>query len=216
MDYFVKKTWIRIAVCVVLVAVAVLAMTGVFGGSGELFYDPASANGSALSSAEAAEQGFGGEVTVHASVENNTIRELTIDTPDETEGLGKRASDAEFTEQFIGKTGPFTFGEDGIEALSGATVTSNAALKAINRVVTGEDAAPAEEPAAEEKTETAEEPVVMASYVCDGCGYEYDPQTGDPECGIPAGTAFEKLPEEWICPLCGEGRDAFVEVEQVR
>ena len=162
MDYFVKKTWIRIAVCVVLVAVAVLAMTGVFGGSGELFYDPASANGSAVSSAEAAEQGFGGEVTVHASVENNTIRELTIDTPDETEGLGKRASDAEFTEQFIGKTGPFTFGEDGIEALSGATVTSNAALKAINRVVTGEDAAPAEEPAAEEKTETAEEPAEAA------------------------------------------------------
>ena len=162
MDYFVKKTWIRIAVCVVLVAVAVLAMTGVFGGSGELFYDPASANGSAISSAEAAEQGFGGEVTVHASVENNTIRELTIDTPDETEGLGKRASDAEFTEQFIGKTGPFTFGEDGIEALSGATVTSNAALKAINRVVTGEDAAPAEEPAAEEKTETAEEPAEAA------------------------------------------------------
>ena len=80
-------------------------------------------------------------------------------------------------------------------------------------------AAAAENPAEDqdaESAETAEEPVVMASYVCDGCGYEYDPQTGDPECGIPAGTAFEKLPEEWICPLCGEGRDAFVEVEQVR
>ena len=66
---------------------------------------------------------------------------------DETDGLGKRASEAEFTEQFIGKTGPFAFGKDGIEALSGATVTSEAALKAINRAIAGEEEAPAEETA---------------------------------------------------------------------
>ena len=90
------------------------------------------------------------------TLEGDTVRGLTVDTPNETEGLGKRASDAEFTEQFIGKSGPFTFGENGIEALSGATVTSNAALKAINRAytiaVTGEE--PAEEP---EATETPTE-----------------------------------------------------------
>ena len=143
MDYFVKKTWIRIAVCAVLVAVGVLAMTGVFSGNQPLKYDPASVNGATVVSAEATEQGFGGDVTVHATIADNAISELTIDTPNETEGLGKRASDAEFTEQFIGKTGPFTFGEDGIEALSGATVTSTAALKAINRAVSGEEAAPA-------------------------------------------------------------------------
>ena len=143
MDYFVKKTWIRIAVCAVLVAVGVLAMTGVFSGNQPLKYDPASVNGATVVSTEATEQGFGGEVTVHATIADNAISELTIDTPNETEGLGKRASDAEFTEQFIGKTGPFTFGEDGIEALSGATVTSTAALKAINRAVSGEEAAPA-------------------------------------------------------------------------
>ena len=143
MDYFVKKTWIRIAVCAVLVAVGVLAMTGVFSGNQPLKYDPASVNGATVVSAEATEQGFGGDVTVHATIADNAIRELTIDTPNETEGLGKRASEAEFTEQFIGKTGPFTFGEDGIEALSGATVTSTAALKAINRAVSGEEAAPA-------------------------------------------------------------------------
>ena len=143
MDYFVKKTWIRIAVCAVLVAVGVLAMTGVFSGNQPLKYDPASVNGATVVSAEATEQGFGGDVTVHATIADNAISELTIDTPNETEGLGKRASEAEFTEQFIGKAGPFTFGEDGIEALSGATVTSTAALKAINRAVSGEEAAPA-------------------------------------------------------------------------
>ncbi len=156
MDYFEKKQWIRIAVCAVLVAVGVLAMTGVFGGNGSLMYDPLAVNGVAVSSAQAAEQGFGGEVTARLALENGAIKTLTIDTPNETEGLGKRASEEAFTDQFIGKTGPFTFGEDGIEALSGATVTSNAALKAINRAIGAEE--PAEEPAAEPAEEPAEEP----------------------------------------------------------
>ena len=42
------------------------------------------------------------------------------------------------------------------------------------------------------------------------CGYEYDPEVGDPENGIPAGTEFEDLPEDWVCPLCGVGKDEFV------
>ena len=148
MDYFAKKQWIRIAICAVLVAVGVLAMTGVFSGNQPLQYDPASVNGATVVSAEATEKGFGGDVTVHATLTDNAISELTIDTPDETEGLGKRASDAEFTEQFIGKTGPFTFGKDGIEALSGATVTSTAALKAINRAISGGETAESSEGAA--------------------------------------------------------------------
>ena len=156
MDYFAKKQWIRIAVCAVLVAVAVLAMTGVFSGNEPLLYEPSAAGGAAAS-AEATEQGFGGEVTVHVTAEDNTVRELVIDTPNETEGLGKRASEAEFIDQFIGKQAPFAFGENGIEALSGATVTSTAALKAINRAVCGEDAVP-EEPAAETPEEPAETP----------------------------------------------------------
>lgn len=40
-------------------------------------------------------------------------------------------------------------------------------------------------------------------YVCMGCGYEYDPEKGDPEAGIEPGTSFEALPEDWICPECG-------------
>ena len=154
MDYFEKKQWIRIAICVVLVAVITLAMTGVFTGA-SVVYDPSAAKGA---SAEASEKGFGGTVTAHVTLENNAVKELAIDTPDETDGLGKRASEAEFTEQFIGKTGPFAFGKDGIEALSGATVTSEAALKAINRAITGEDEAPAAEPAAEPTEAPAAEP----------------------------------------------------------
>lgn len=47
--------------------------------------------------------------------------------------------------------------------------------------------------------------------VCQGCGYEYDPAVGDPEGGISPGTLFEALPEEWICPDCGAGKDEFIE-----
>jgi rubredoxin len=49
----------------------------------------------------------------------------------------------------------------------------------------------------------------MDKYVCDVCGYVYDPEVGDPENGIPAGTAFEALPESWVCPLCGMGKEVF-------
>ena len=177
MDYFAKKQWIRIAVCAVLVAVAVLAMTGVFSGGESLVYDPAAKNLPAGAvTAEASEQGFGGEVTVHATVEDNKISELTIDTPNETEGLGKRASDPAFTDQFIGKSGPFTFGEDGIEALSGATVTSNAALKAINRAVGGE-ASPEAEPETAPAAEPPEEKQADEKQEAASDGQEYDVYT---------------------------------------
>lgn len=49
-------------------------------------------------------------------------------------------------------------------------------------------------------------------YVCNGCGYEYDPAVGDPENDIRPGTLFDALPEEWICPECGEEKDQFIEV----
>ena len=50
------------------------------------------------------------------------------------------------------------------------------------------------------------------SHICNGCGYEYDQEIGDLENEIKPGTPFEKLPEEWICPLCGESKDEFIEV----
>ena len=53
----------------------------------------------------------------------------------------------------------------------------------------------------------------MKSYICDVCAYVYDPEIGDPSQGIPPGTAFEDLPDEWVCPECGAGKEMFSEVE---
>ena len=44
-------------------------------------------------------------------------------------------------------------------------------------------------------------------------GYEYDPAAGDPDNGIAPGTAFEDLPADWVCPLCGVGKDDFSPAE---
>ncbi len=49
------------------------------------------------------------------------------------------------------------------------------------------------------------------SYVCTGCGYEYDPEVGDLEAEIYPTTTFDKLPEEWICPDCGAAKEEFIE-----
>ncbi|MBR0028333.1 MAG: rubredoxin [Clostridia bacterium] len=46
-------------------------------------------------------------------------------------------------------------------------------------------------------------------YVCSICGYVYDPAVGDPDNGIPAGTPFEELPEDWHCPRCKQGKNKF-------
>ena len=46
-------------------------------------------------------------------------------------------------------------------------------------------------------------------YVCDVCGWIYDETVGDPENGITPGTKFEDLPEDFVCPLCGVGKDSF-------
>ena len=46
---------------------------------------------------------------------------------------------------------------------------------------------------------------------CTVCAWEYDPAVGDPDNGIAAGTAFEDLPEDWVCPLCGVGKEEFEE-----
>ena len=53
----------------------------------------------------------------------------------------------------------------------------------------------------------------MDKHVCDVCGYIYDPAVGDPDNGIEPGTAFEDLPEDWLCPLCGVGKDEFSKVD---
>ena len=49
----------------------------------------------------------------------------------------------------------------------------------------------------------------MEKYVCEVCGYVYDPAVGDPDNGIAPGTKFEDLPADWLCPLCGVGKEDF-------
>ncbi len=49
-------------------------------------------------------------------------------------------------------------------------------------------------------------------YKCLACGYIYDPEIGDPDSGIAPGTKFEDIPEDWVCPLCGVGKDMFEKV----
>ena len=53
----------------------------------------------------------------------------------------------------------------------------------------------------------------MKKYVCNVCGYEYDPEVGYPENGIAPGTAFEDIPDDWVCPLCGVGKEDFSPME---
>lgn len=78
----------------------------------------------------------------------------------------------------------------------------------------GEEKKPAPERVKMRKATVLKDPSHWTTYVCDGCGYEYDPEVGDEEGGIGIGTTFEALPEEWICPVCGEEKTAFVEVEK--
>ena len=50
---------------------------------------------------------------------------------------------------------------------------------------------------------------LMKRWVCDICGYVYDPAKGDASQGVKPGTPFEALPEDWVCPDCGVGKDSF-------
>ena len=54
----------------------------------------------------------------------------------------------------------------------------------------------------------------MKKYVCDVCGYIYDPAEGDPDNNVKKGTAFEAVPEGWVCPLCGAGKSDFSEAQR--
>jgi flavin reductase (DIM6/NTAB) family NADH-FMN oxidoreductase RutF/rubredoxin len=57
--------------------------------------------------------------------------------------------------------------------------------------------------------ESAERSKNMKKYVCQVCGYVYEPAAGDPDNGVPAGTPFDKLPADWVCPVCGAAKDQF-------
>ncbi len=52
----------------------------------------------------------------------------------------------------------------------------------------------------------------MDKYKCLVCGYIYDPAIGDPDNGVPAGTSFEKVPADWVCPECGAPKSEFEKI----
>ena len=54
----------------------------------------------------------------------------------------------------------------------------------------------------------------MKKYKCEICGYIYDPANGDPDGEIPSGTAFEDIPDDWTCPLCGVGKEDFTPTDE--
>jgi len=54
----------------------------------------------------------------------------------------------------------------------------------------------------------------MKKYRCIMCTYIYDPAVGDPENGVVPGTSFEDIPEGWVCPDCGAGKDEFEPIDE--
>ena len=53
----------------------------------------------------------------------------------------------------------------------------------------------------------------MDKYICTVCDWIYDPEIGDPEHGIAPGTKFEDIPDDWVCPLCGVGKEDFEKID---
>ncbi|MDR2141367.1 MAG: rubredoxin [Deltaproteobacteria bacterium] len=51
----------------------------------------------------------------------------------------------------------------------------------------------------------------MTKHICIVCGYIYDPAQGDPDNGVATGVLFAKIPDDWVCPVCGAGKDQFQE-----
>ncbi len=54
----------------------------------------------------------------------------------------------------------------------------------------------------------------MKKYRCEICGYIYNPEVGDPENDVEPNTAFEDIPDDWTCPICGADKDAFEEYSE--
>jgi rubredoxin len=56
--------------------------------------------------------------------------------------------------------------------------------------------------------------IIMEKWECLVCGYIYDPAVGDPDNGVSAGTRFEDLPDDWVCPECGAEKNMFEKLEE--
>ena len=65
----------------------------------------------------------------------------------------------------------------------------------------------------EEASKALDQSQKIGKYECSVCGYVYDPKKGDPNSGIKPGTPFDKLPDDWTCPICGAKKEAFKKIE---
>ena len=57
--------------------------------------------------------------------------------------------------------------------------------------------------------------IEMQKWQCKICGYVYDPGKGDPDGNISPNTPFDKLPDDWVCPVCGAPKDMFEEIQRI-
>ncbi len=53
----------------------------------------------------------------------------------------------------------------------------------------------------------------MGRWKCTVCGHIYDPRYGDPDGGVPPGTKFEDIPDDWVCPICGVPKSEYVPLD---
>ena len=77
---------------------------------------------------------------------------------------------------------------------------------------TGEEKQPAPPMINMKRPLSPKEKPIGKSYVCGGCGYEYNPAIGDEDSEVAPGTLFEKVPDDWVCPECAESKEMFIEV----
>ena len=75
--------------------------------------------------------------------------------------------------------------------------------------ITSENRKKAEKATVKVETSSAE---VGGKWKCIICGYVYDPVNGDPDSGIPPGTTFEDIPDDWFCPICGSDKSNFAKI----
>ena len=92
----------------------------------------------------------------------------------------------------------------GAEALQDAPPMSYACYQQVKR-----GTAPPVAPTFIQQSKRKEDDKNMTKYECSVCGYVYDPAKGDPEHAIALGTAFEGLPDDWVCPVCGSSKSEF-------
>ncbi len=166
----------------------------------------------------AAATGFGGDVGVTVTLNaDGTIATLTVDASTQTPGIGDKCADAAWLAQFIGKAGPFAAGENGIDVITGSTMTSNGIINALNTLFPAAEPVVEEEPAAGPRTETVTVPafgnadvIVTVTFAADGTVTELVVDASTQRPGLGLNCAEEIFTSQFIgktAPFTAEGID---------